>query len=242
MPEITETQEGLSQTAATKVATKKPKSKEVISEMKTTKVLSKYALRPVASSLIPLINARFPVIAVSTDDEDRMFETEKAALTQAGVAHIYTWNATGTLKEENSQETTQVRNMRELAVWFAKRTPDGHKVATSKDLVDQAKFAPNKSALFIFDGEFFLQKPGKIRFDYNPPSPIELIADGSSVVVRDRKLANLAASGDAAAPEVIVSANIGCITHLQSGTNTPVKHWIEVLDEALTRNASGKSG
>jgi outer membrane lipoprotein-sorting protein len=39
------------------------------------------------------------------------------------------------------------------------------------------------------DGEFYLQKPGKVRFDYNPPSPIELIADGSSVVVRDRKLA-----------------------------------------------------
>jgi len=28
-------------------------------------------------------------------------------------------------------------------------------------------------------------------------------------------------------------ANIGCITHLQSGTATPVRHWIEVLDEAL---------
>jgi outer membrane lipoprotein-sorting protein len=39
------------------------------------------------------------------------------------------------------------------------------------------------------EGEFFLQKPGKIRFDYDAPSPIELIADGSSVVVRDRKLA-----------------------------------------------------
>lgn len=39
------------------------------------------------------------------------------------------------------------------------------------------------------EGEFFMQKPGRIRFDYNPPSPIELIADGSSVVVRDRKLA-----------------------------------------------------
>ena len=39
------------------------------------------------------------------------------------------------------------------------------------------------------EGEFYLQKPGKVRFDYNPPSPIELIADGSSVVVRDRKLA-----------------------------------------------------
>ena len=34
-----------------------------------------------------------------------------------------------------------------------------------------------------------LFRSGKVRFDYNPPSPIELIADGSSVVVRDRKLA-----------------------------------------------------
>ena len=47
--------------------------------------------------------------------------------------------------------------------------------------------------------------------------------------LRDRKLANLA-SIDA---QVIVSANIGCIQHLQSGTATPVRHWIEVLDEAL---------
>jgi outer membrane lipoprotein-sorting protein len=38
-------------------------------------------------------------------------------------------------------------------------------------------------------GEFYIQKPGKVRFDYNPPSPIEMIADGQSVVVRDRKLA-----------------------------------------------------
>ena len=47
--------------------------------------------------------------------------------------------------------------------------------------------------------------------------------------LRDRKLANLAPI-DA---QVIVSANIGCIQHLQSGTATPVRHWIEVLDEAL---------
>jgi outer membrane lipoprotein-sorting protein len=39
------------------------------------------------------------------------------------------------------------------------------------------------------EGDFYLQKPGKVRFDYNPPSPVELIADGSSVVVRDRRLA-----------------------------------------------------
>lgn len=38
-------------------------------------------------------------------------------------------------------------------------------------------------------GEFYLQKPGRVRFEYDPPSPILLIADGRSVVVRDRKLA-----------------------------------------------------
>ena len=47
--------------------------------------------------------------------------------------------------------------------------------------------------------------------------------------LRDRKLANLGEMK----PKVIASANIGCITHLQSGTATPVRHWVEVLDEAL---------
>jgi glycolate oxidase iron-sulfur subunit len=47
--------------------------------------------------------------------------------------------------------------------------------------------------------------------------------------LRDRKLEQLAPL----APQAIVSANIGCIQHLQSGTATPVKHWIEVLDESL---------
>lgn len=39
------------------------------------------------------------------------------------------------------------------------------------------------------NGNFYLQKPGKIRFEYSPPSPVELIANGSAVAVRDRKLA-----------------------------------------------------
>ena len=48
--------------------------------------------------------------------------------------------------------------------------------------------------------------------------------------LRDRKLAGLAPLQ----AQVIVSANIGCIQHLQTGTATPVKHWVEALDEALT--------
>jgi outer membrane lipoprotein-sorting protein len=39
------------------------------------------------------------------------------------------------------------------------------------------------------EGMFYMQKPGRVRFQYNPPSPIDIISDGSSVVVRDRKLA-----------------------------------------------------
>jgi outer membrane lipoprotein-sorting protein len=38
-------------------------------------------------------------------------------------------------------------------------------------------------------GDFYIQKPGKVRFEYNPPTPIEIIADGSSLAVRDRNLA-----------------------------------------------------
>jgi len=52
--------------------------------------------------------------------------------------------------------------------------------------------------------------------------------------LRDRKLGNL----QAGAAETIISANIGCITHLQSGTSTPVRHWIEVLDAAITDKKS----
>jgi len=47
--------------------------------------------------------------------------------------------------------------------------------------------------------------------------------------LRDRKLANLEATG----AQAIVSANVGCIVHLQSGTDTPVEHWIELIDRAL---------
>ncbi len=47
--------------------------------------------------------------------------------------------------------------------------------------------------------------------------------------LRDRKLGNLAQLQ----PTTIVSANIGCITHLQSGTGIPVRHWVELLDAAL---------
>ena len=47
--------------------------------------------------------------------------------------------------------------------------------------------------------------------------------------LRDRKLGHLSALQ----PDTIVSANVGCIQHLQSGTPIAVRHWVEVVDEAL---------
>jgi glycolate oxidase iron-sulfur subunit len=56
-----------------------------------------------------------------------------------------------------------------------------------------------------------------------------VLQPGLATQLRDRKLGHL----EPLQPEVIVSANIGCIQHLQTGTATPVRHWVEVLDEAL---------
>jgi glycolate oxidase iron-sulfur subunit len=47
--------------------------------------------------------------------------------------------------------------------------------------------------------------------------------------LRDRKLEAL----HAVQPDVILSANIGCITHLANGAQVPVRHWIEWLDARL---------
>lgn len=51
--------------------------------------------------------------------------------------------------------------------------------------------------------------------------------------LRERKLHALMADH----PDVIVTANIGCLMHLQSGTALPVKHWIEVLDDYLSKSS-----
>ena len=57
-----------------------------------------------------------------------------------------------------------------------------------------------------------------------------LLQPAISGALQARKLANLTA----ARPNAIVTANIGCLTHLQSGTDLPVRHWVEVLAELLS--------
>jgi glycolate oxidase iron-sulfur subunit len=50
-----------------------------------------------------------------------------------------------------------------------------------------------------------------------------------STSLRDRKLNNL----EAGQPSVIVTANVGCQLHLQSGTETHVMHWLELVADLL---------
>jgi glycolate oxidase iron-sulfur subunit len=56
-----------------------------------------------------------------------------------------------------------------------------------------------------------------------------ILQPGLARELRDNKLATLSSGR----PHVIVTANIGCLTHLAAGTEIPVRHWIDLLDEAL---------
>jgi glycolate oxidase iron-sulfur subunit len=55
-----------------------------------------------------------------------------------------------------------------------------------------------------------------------------LLEPGTANQLRERKLAAL----QAGAPRWIATANIGCLSHLQGATETPVRHWIELVDAA----------
>jgi glycolate oxidase iron-sulfur subunit len=62
-----------------------------------------------------------------------------------------------------------------------------------------------------------------------------LLEPGIASQLRTRKLAGLLAGE----PDVILSANIGCLAHLEAGTAVPVRHWIEWLDELLEAQRLG---
>ena len=76
---------------------------------------------------------------------------------------------------------------------------------------------------------FDVQVPAESHLCCGSAGTYSVLQPELATQLRDRKLAHLHPLG----AECIVSANIGCIQHLQSGTAIPVRHWIEALDEAL---------
>ncbi|MGX7744602.1 outer-membrane lipoprotein carrier protein LolA [Rhodopseudomonas parapalustris] len=70
-------------------------------------------------------------------------------------------------KAEAAKASAYLSSLQTLVGQFVQVGPDGSKLT----------------------GDFYIMKPGRVRFEYDDPSPISMIADGQSVVVRDRKLA-----------------------------------------------------
>jgi len=70
---------------------------------------------------------------------------------------------------------------------------------------------------------------GESHFCCGSAGTYSVLQPALATQLRDRRLGHL----QAVKPDAILSANIGCITHLQSGTDTPVMHWIEWVDQRL---------
>jgi len=49
-----------------------------------------------------------------------------------------------------------------------------------------------------------------------------------------RLLKNKVAALESGGPSMVATANIGCLTHIQSGTRLPVRHWVVLLDQQLS--------
>lgn len=76
---------------------------------------------------------------------------------------------------------------------------------------------------------FSVSTPPEANLCCGSAGAYSILEPAISATLRARKLINLAATQ----PDVIISANVGCIQHLQAGTSLPVRHWIELIDEVL---------
>lgn len=84
---------------------------------------------------------------------------------------------------------------------------------------------------------------GKAGFELTPVADTHLCCGSAGTYsilqpalakqLRNNKLAAL----NSGTPHIIATANIGCLTHLQSGSEVPVRHWIELIDTACTQSA-----
>src|SRR5262249_7395002 len=95
-----------------------------------------------------------------------LFHLDREPETSAAPATATT-GFTSSQRAQVDKVSTYLTNMQQLVGNFVQVGPDGSRVR----------------------GGSYIKRPGKFLFEYEPPSRIEIIADGQSVVVRDRKLA-----------------------------------------------------
>ena len=73
-----------------------------------------------------------------------------------------------------------------------------------------------------------VQTPAESHLCCGSAGTYSILQPALSAELRDRKLGHL----NADSPTVIATSNIGCLLHLEQGSATPVRHWLEILDEA----------
>jgi len=88
-----------------------------------------------------------------------------------------------------------------FAELLGKASPSGQLTPDQRALIDRVNnYLSNMQVLsgrFVqvgpdgrrSQGDFYIAKPGRVRFEYDDPNPTEVIADGQTMVVRDRRLA-----------------------------------------------------
>ncbi|EXX93313.1 glycolate oxidase subunit GlcF [Bordetella holmesii] len=89
------------------------------------------------------------------------------------------------------------------------------------------------SEKLLVDLGFALQPFADAQLCCGSAGAYSLLHPGMSRSLRDRKLSAMASVH----AQVILSSNVGCIGHLQGGTDMPVRHWVEVVDERLRAGA-----
>jgi outer membrane lipoprotein-sorting protein len=105
--------------------------------------------------------------------------------------------------QETKAQETKAQEIRPLAIAAAPPTARAARSEplTDREIVDRANAFFNDLGALVAEftqiggdgrrlsGTLYLQRPGRVRFDYDGPATIEVVADGSSVAVRDTKLA-----------------------------------------------------
>jgi glycolate oxidase iron-sulfur subunit len=191
----------------------------------------------------------------SRDDARRMIDAWWPHV-QAGVeAIVMTASGCGVFVRDYDHLLRQDPRYAQKAARIAAMTRDAAEIVLAEksrllDLIATSK--PARGTRVGFHSPCTLQHGQQIRgvaeellaaagFELTPVSDAHLCCGSAgtysilqpaiAMQLRDQKLAALGVG----MPQAIATANIGCLTHLQSGTRTPVRHWIELLDKRLER-------
>jgi outer membrane lipoprotein-sorting protein len=143
-----------------------------------------------------------PATAVLPPRRPASLATEQAQTTPAAQAAAAVQAAPGAPRQAPPQAATQPAAQAVVTTATAATAPPpSSEPLNERQIIERANAYFNNISTLVGDfvqtggdgrrlgGKLYLQRPGKIRFEYDTPATIEVIADGSSVAVRDRKLA-----------------------------------------------------